>query len=712
MRTHTISLLKNSLLALVLVAVILPAYHLLIISPAFSRFLMHQMEGNIKVLSNQIADHLRNGARQGLTPNNMPPELAEHLKEFRQYFNLDKIKLVNADGLTVFSSDPDEIGKPHPPMSFAQKLREGESVSSRVKAGRPTLDGDITSTELIETYVPFFSNQKEYLGAVEIYYQSRRQDLTFTWLTNQIGAMFGLLALLMAAITFQLARRQRAFHKGREIAAEQLRLARDQWEQTFNAIEDVITVMDEDFRFVKVNRATTRLFNTTTEALIGRHCYELFSKGTTPCPGCPGLTELKVSKSHTGEVYHPRLDKHLLVSISRINDHAGHLSGFVHVARDITEQKRMETQLRQTQKLEAIGVLTGGVTHNFRNILASIKTSAQVIEMDYADDPKLKEITGWIIDSVDYGSQLVTGLAQFSRLKKSRELQGLELNKIAADAFQILRGSMSRKTELHLVPCPEQLPVMGDAGGLMQVILNICNNASDAINGIGIIRIQLSRTEHCAIIEISDNGPGIDPKIIDKIFEPFFTTKDVDKGTGLGLSTSFGIIRDMGGQILASSKLGEGATFTITLPLLSGVELNQAPAEKPLPPAAVRRILVVDDEPMLIELNRRLLGKIGYEVAGAGGCEEALQLLRDWRPDLVIMDLNMPVRDGFSCADAMYEIDPGVRIILISGSEIEAEGNLDGPRSQYIRAFLNKPVGLADLTAIINRILETPTNPA
>lgn len=705
---HRYNLLKNALCVLAVAIVLLPVYHLQVITPAFSRFLMHQMEGNIRVLSDQLTVHLEGAARQQLTADALTPEFAEHLRGFREYFKLDKIKLLNAEGLTVFSSDPAEIGKPHPAMDFAARLKEGETISSLVKAGRPTRDGNISNTDVIESYLPFFSDRKQYLGAFEIYYQPRRQDLAFTWLTNRIGALFALLALLMATVGFLLKHRQKELQKARDIAAEQLRRAHDQWEQTFDAMEDVVTIMDTDFRFVQVNRATSQLFNTTNEALIGRHCYEIFSSGAAVCPGCPGLSDLPAGSAHTSEIFHPQLGKHLLVSISRINDPAGLLSGFVHVARDITEQKRREHQLRQTQKLEAIGVLTGGVAHNFRNILASIKASAQVIEMDYPADAKLQEIIGWIIASVDSGSQLVSGLSQFSRLKTSHSFQPLDLNKIAADAFQILRGSMSRKIELHLVTSPEQLRVQGDAGSLMQVIINICNNASDAINGIGVIRLRLRHANESAILEISDNGPGINPKILEKIFEPFFTTKDVDKGTGLGLSASFGIISEHGGQIRASSKPGQGATFTITLPLLPGEKPVAPPECGPAPIPTRRKILVVDDEPGLVKVNTLLLSKLGYDVAGAGGCEEALRLLREWRPDLVMMDLNMPIRDGFSCADAMYEIDPQVRVIMVSGSEIEPGANMNGLRGQYIRAFLTKPVGLPDLTAIVGRILATP----
>jgi PAS domain S-box-containing protein len=709
MTVHKYSFLKNSMLVIAVVVVLLPVYHLLVITPAFSRFLMHQMEGSIKVLSSQLAGHLAPEAQPRLSPGALTPEFIEHLQEFRKYFNLDKIKLINEDGLTVFSSEADEIGKHHPAMSFAPRLMSGETVSAIIKAGRPTLDGDISGTDLIESYVPFLNSRKQYLGVFEIYYQPRRQNLTFTWLTGEIGEIFGFLALLMSTGIVFLALRERAFRRGQEIAAEQLRQARDQWEQTFDAMEDVITIMDADFRFVKVNRATSQLFGATTEALLGRHCYEIFHSGTTPCPGCPGLAELKTETSCNSEIYHPQLEKHLLVSISRITDKTGRLTGFVHVARDITKQKRMETQLRQTQKLEAIGVLTGGVAHNFRNILASIKTSAQVIDMDRSANAKFKEIAGWIIDSVDYGAQLVNSLTQFSRLKRSQEFQRLDLNKIAADTFEILRGSTSRQIELHLIASPEPLLIKGDAGGLMQVILSICGNAIDAINGIGIIRIRLRRSENSASLEISDNGPGIAPHIIDKIFEPFFTTKDVDKGTGLGLSTSFGIVSEHGGQIWADSEIGRGTTFTITIPLFLGEEHQEAPALRSEAPAmAGRRILVVDDDPDVLRVSQLLLNKIGYEAAGADGCEEALRLLQEWQPDLVLMDLNMPDRDGFACADAMHEIDPRVRIIMISGSAIGPEGNLDGLRSRYIRAFLTKPVGLPDLTAIIGRILETP----
>jgi PAS domain S-box-containing protein len=705
MRKYTI--LKNALLVVALAIAILPAYHLLVITPAFSKLMIRQLEGSVKVFATNLISHLndQDRERERLTPNSITPEFVKQAGEFRQFFQLRKIKLFNDAGQVIFSTEPGEQGSGHPDQELTRRLRAGQSVSTLVERGRPTLDGITLPTGVIESYIPVFSSDKRYLGAFEIYYEFGREDYRLTWLTSQLGFLFGFLALLMTVVVIHLSLKQKAFLAGRELAAEQLRLARDRWEQTFNAIDDVITIMDQDFRFVQVNQATARLFGTTPAELLGRHCYVVFHNGDSPCPGCPGLAELKSGEAHNSEVYHPRLGKHLLVSISRIQDGHGRLTGFVHVARDITEQKRLEVQLRQTQKLEAIGVLTGGVAHNFRNILASIKTSAQVIEMDYPDDAKLREITSWVIDSVATGSQLVNGLTQFSRVNKNREFQFLDLNKIAADAYQILRGSLSRKVDLILQSSPNRLPVMGEAGALLQVIINICSNANDAIDGTGLIRIRLYSSDNSAVLEITDNGPGIDRRIIDKIFEPFFTTKDVDKGTGLGLSTSFGIVREHGGQIRASSEPGQGATFTITLPLLLGEEFGTAPEEPTTALAAGQRILVVDDQSSLVELYCRLLEKVGYEVAGAGGCGEALRRLRNWHPDLILMDLNMPERDGLSCADAMYELDPRVRIVLISGSEIEPEDNLEGQRSSYIRAFLTKPVGLADLTAIIARIL-------
>lgn len=725
------SLLKYILIAGALLMVLLPAYHLLVISPAFSQLIIRQLEENTKLFSTHLVGYLHSHDQSELTPASITEEFIEQAHNFQSIFQLRKIKFFNASGTVIFATDPADMGKNHPVPDIFPRLLAGKSVSKLITGGGKTLEGEEPPADVIELYTPIINAEGRYLGAFETYYEFRGKDQQLSWMTSQLGGVLGFAAMLMIISAIYLSLKQNSLLQERAIATAQLEEARDLWEQTFNAIEDVITVMDDEFRIVKVNLATTKFFGTTAEALIGRYCHEIFRGEPTPCSSCPGLLDLRTGVAHTSEIYHPQLDKHLLVSICRIHDHTGRQTGLVHVARDISEQKNLENHLRQTQKLEAIGVLTSGVAHNFRNILASIKTSTQLIQMEYSGDDKLQEITRWIIDSVDYGSGLVNGLNKFSSLKRSREFKPVDLNKITADAFRILRGSMTSKTELYLVQYPERIPVLGDAGDLMQVIINICNNAKDAINGIGIIRIQLQRSEKTAIIKISDNGPGIAPEIIEKIFEPFFTTKDVDKGTGLGLSTSFGIVREHDGEIRADSKIGLGTTFTITLPIALGERQLEKPAaqtpagaaqkilmdseaavgDHPTPAAAPYRILVVDDEPLQVELNRRTLTKIGYKVTGAGGCAEAMQSLNDWHPDLVLMDVNMPGCDGFACADAFYEIDPSVRVIMISGNEIKVEDNLDGPRSRYIRALLTKPVNLADLTAVISRVLATPTPP-
>ena len=705
MRRYSIP--KIGLIAVLLVLLGLPAYQLLVVKSSLALFLSKNLEVNLKLFSKQLLSHLLKNGEGKISAASVSREFSDQVNDFRNHFSVFKVILFDAQGQPVYTSVPGETPADVPPLAIDAELEAGKSRFELIREGQASRSGDVYATDLVEAYIPIFNTDGHFLGLFEISYNPSPKNITLSRLSMRLDILVigSIMAILLTVIA--LISKERSLSRSREAAARELGRARDQWQQTLDAIGDIITIMDKDFRLVMVNQAAASFFKTTKEQLLGHYCYEVFRQQTAPCLDCSYQNELFRNGSGRGEIYYPHLDKSMLVSISAISGVEGELTGYVNVARDITDQKKMEKQLRHTQKMEAIGVLTGGVAHNFRNILAGIKASAQVIEMTFPDNEKLREIAAWIIDSVNSGSQLVTGLSQFSRLKKWRGSQVLDLNKLAQDAFRILRGSLSRQVELHLETHSLPLPIKGDAGDLLQVIINICNNANDAIKGVGLIRIKLFGTSEHAVLTISDNGPGIDEKIIDKIFEPFFTTKEVDQGTGLGLSISYGIILEHGGGISANSKPGQGATFTVTIPLVRGEEEHTQPDNLPQANKPGRRILVVDDEPGLVELTRLLLVNHGYDVAGASGCSQALQLLKEWRPQLVLMDLNMPETNGLACADAMYELDPEIRIILTSGTEIDQQVDLEA-RTTYILAFLVKPIGLTDLTAIISKILDSP----
>jgi CheY-like chemotaxis protein len=327
--------------------------------------------------------------------------------------------------------------------------------------------------------------------------------------------------------------------------------------------------------------------------------------------------------------------------------------------------------------------------------------NSQVLQINHGDDPQINEVAEWINESVQAGSKLITGLMQFSQQKVKKEFQPIDLAQLIPDTYDLIRTSVGKHITLTY-DAPQSLEIMGDTGALFQVLTNICANSADAMPGGGELHIKLLGVAAQALIIITDTGSGIDETILDKIFEPFFTTKEVDKGTGLGLSSSYGIIKKHGGDIRVESTVGAGATFTITLPLTaSGLSGNLLTSMQEIEELG-QRVLIVDDEEQAIVPMAILLNKSGFQTIGARNCEEALAMLNSWRPDLVIVDYNMPGRNGIDCAVAINGLVPSVKIIILSGSATEEIDDILKERGiDFVSCCLEKPISIVRLNQAV-----------
>lgn len=296
---------------------------------------------------------------------------------------------------------------------------------------------------------------------------------------------------------------------------------------------------------------------------------------------------------------------------------------------------------------------------------------------------------------------------QFSQQKINKEFQPIDLAQLIPDAYELLRTSVGKDINLTY-EAGQSLEIMGDPGALFQVLANICSNAADAMPRGGDLRIILQGVDAKALIIISDTGSGIEPSILDKIFEPFFTTKDVDKGTGLGLSASYGIIKEHGGDIHIDSTVNVGTTVTITLPLSRIVTDNQLTSMQEIEGLG-QRILLVDDEDQAMVPMTRLLERSGYQVAGAKDCTEALVKLYSWQPEMIIIDYNMPDKNGIECATEINRLNPAVKIILLSGSATEELEEIIAEREiKFISCCLEKPISIVELDQAIAKACGTP----
>jgi two-component system cell cycle sensor histidine kinase/response regulator CckA len=374
---------------------------------------------------------------------------------------------------------------------------------------------------------------------------------------------------------------------------------------------------------------------------------------------------------------------------------------------DVTDRKQLEMRLQHVQKMEAIGTIAAGVAHNFRNTLTEVLVNNQVIQMKYKDESEIAEITERISKSVKRGAGLVDGLLQFSRKQMAKEFHKMDLVAVIRETHGLIRESFEKKIEIQ-IDVPDTLPILGDSAGLSQALMNLCTNARDSMPNGGLLRITARKIGSHAELIVSDNGQGMDAKTIEQCFNPFFTTKPIGKGTGLGLSTTYGIVKSHEGMIHIDSKPDQGATIRITFPLLQTTAAIEKQAE---PPARIsygngEAILVVDDEPEILNAMQKLLDGLGYRSAIAISANEALDKFAALSPDVVLMDINMPEMDGANCAEKILDLNPNAKIAFITGYEINDLDEFSDRIKASIKTFLIKPVELADLSSALARMLQ------
>ena len=391
---------------------------------------------------------------------------------------------------------------------------------------------------------------------------------------------------------------------------------------------------------------------------------------------------------------------------------------------DITEQKNLELQFSQSQKMQAVGQLAGGVAHDFNNLLTAILGYCDLLlDRHSAGDPSFSDIHQ-IKQNASRAANLVRQLLAFSR-QQTLKPTVISLTDMLAELNNLLRRLLGDKVSLTMNHGRNLGAVRADQGQLETVIINLAVNARDAMGpGGGAIVI---RTENitasearaldyawmppgdCVMIEVADTGPGIPKEIIGKIFEPFFTTKEVGKGTGLGLSTAYGIVKQQGGNIYVASEPPGGAVFRIYLPRYEPLDA-EAPNQTRNPEVKEDLtgngiiLLVEDEEPVRAFASRALAGK-GYTVLEATGGEQALEIMRSHKGsiDLVISDVMMPNMDGASLLKEIRAIDPVIRVIFVSGYAEEAFRNNDEPLGDF--TFLPKPFTLRQLAARVKEVL-------
>jgi two-component system cell cycle sensor histidine kinase/response regulator CckA len=488
-----------------------------------------------------------------------------------------------------------------------------------------------------------------------------------------------------------------------------------------------IIICTPDFIINRWNKAAALQFGWNEEEAIGRSLLDLIPEEKRQEFG-----ELR-ARLESGEVItnfetqRRRSDgllRDVRMSQCALRDKGGKLTGFVGIYSDETERKRLEAQYRQSQKMEAVGQLAGGVAHDFNNLLTVIISYSQMLLVDIGEGSASRADVQEIKRAAERAALLTKQLLAFSRQQVLRP-QTLDLNLVIGDLEQMLRRLLREDIGIVLSLDPELGAVAADPGQVEQIVMNLVVNARDAMPNGGRLAIETSNVEFesryqlragepaleagaYVMIAVSDNGCGMTPEVQARVFEPFFTTKRLHEGTGLGLSTVYGIVKQSGGHLAMYSELGHGTIFKIYLPRVDAVadEQNADDGAAGMSTRGGETILVVEDDDALRTVACRALVQCGYDVLEASDGQEALRTCaqHDGKIHLVVTDMVMPEMSGAELAELIAESFPDVRVLLMSGYTRDEAARRGIANERY--SFLEKPFTPTKLAARVRELLD------
>ncbi|MEA2059740.1 MAG: ATP-binding protein [Thermodesulfobacteriota bacterium] len=407
-------------------------------------------------------------------------------------------------------------------------------------------------------------------------------------------------------------------------------------------------------------------------------------------------------------------------SISPILNSEGEIVSFVEVNRDITNEIKMEKQLRQAQKMEAIGNLAGGIAHDFNDLLFPIIGISELLMDNFSENSFEHDNLKEIFKAGRRGEALVKQILTFSR-KTEDSLMPVNFQQVIKEVCKLIRSTIPADIEIveHLeLDCGM---VMANPSQLHQIAMNLVTNAFHAVEPVkGKISLHLNRIElkkndmmdmqlepgSYAEFSVSDTGTGIAPDIITQIFDPYFTTKERGKGTGLGLATVYGIVKEYNGDIKVYSEPGKGTTFNVYLPLTrSEDDFAVQKKTEDLPPGN-EHILLVDDEESIVQIEKHILERLGYSATAFTSSQSALKAFEAWPDDfdLVVSDMTMPEMNGDQLSEKLMQIKPGLPFIMCTG--FSERINKEKAEQMGIKAFLMKPVAMHDFAQTVRSVLD------
>ena len=507
--------------------------------------------------------------------------------------------------------------------------------------------------------------------------------------------------------------------------------AKENWEESFNTINDAICIQDHNCNIILANRAAEQSFGPPLLEFLKQRCGKQYGENND---SFSGNDPRMIEGGSTEEIFHPALNRYLEIKTLPQFDENSHLKRVVQVVRDITEYKNSEKehrmlqeQLVQAQKMEAIGTLAGGIAHDFNNILAAVMGYTELTLLSLPEKSQLADQLNHVIKASLRAKELVEQILTFSRqTAQNFPPQPIQIGLIIREALKLIQSTFPSTIQLKLKIASKGKVVI-DPSQMHQITMNLCTNANHAMQKKGgILTVALTNINIDPQAEILDHDPdlqpgpyirlavkdtghGMAPKIVKRIFEPYFTTKEKDVGTGLGLAMVHGITKNCGGAVLLHSKIGKGTAFYVYLPRSDSDQALKGTGESTAvqsPPTGAERILFVEDEPELVVLGRQMLEHLGYQVVTENNGIDALKKFRE-KPnhfDIVVTDMTMPKMTGERLARELISIRPEIPIILCTG--FSEQINEQKAKAIGVKAFLMKPLTLSRLASTVRTVMD------
>ncbi len=498
--------------------------------------------------------------------------------------------------------------------------------------------------------------------------------------------------------------------------------------ELLNRANEAIITLNRELQIQFWNRGAERMLKWTAAEVQGRSWRGILGLDGTGSAGDDFRQAIVALRDWRGEITVRNKEGQSLVletSITGLRDAAGRFTGWLSISSDITQKKALEERFLRTQRLESLGTLAAGISHDLNNVLAPIGMASALLRGRFTQPADLK-IVDILARSVDRGSALVKQILGFAH-GVGGEHRPVQLKHVLRDITAVISRTFPKSITLEEHVAADLWPLHGNPSQIHQIVLNLCVNARDAMPSGGFLRINVANCTFAVQggdgpaevpagnwvrLEVSDTGVGMTPEVLARIWEPFFTTKGKDQGTGLGLATVRGIVDTHKGFITVKTALGKGTTFTVFLPPSSEAFTDPTAAEE-TPDAVGRgeRILVVDDEESIASVVREMLELFQYQVETAANGLEAEQMFnrQPGRYALVVTDLDMPGKNGVDLLSALRARRADIKVLAISGLSPQERRKLGGKMSDF-DFHLDKPFGAAQFVRLVQEILPKPAS--